>query len=90
MGKRGRNSSNGRPFLQSNSRNASKFTALAKVQIFEQPTTKSQREDSTDNKDLQSIDTLSILQYNTRKSWNIVMIPLFQNGNILDIDIIAL
>lgn len=36
------------------------------------------------------MDTLSILQYNTRKSRNIVMIPLFQNENILDIDIIAL
>ncbi len=36
------------------------------------------------------MDTLSILQYNTRKSRNIVMIPLFQNDNILDIDIITL
>lgn len=36
------------------------------------------------------MNTLSILQYNTKKSRNIVMIPLFQNDNILDIDIIAL
>lgn len=36
------------------------------------------------------MDTLNILQYNMRKSHNIVMITLFQNENILDIDIIAL
>ena len=36
------------------------------------------------------MDTSSILQYNIRKSQSIVMIPLFQNDNILDIDIIAL
>ena len=36
------------------------------------------------------LSTLSILQYNTRKSRNIVMVPLFQSENILNIDIIAL
>lgn len=36
------------------------------------------------------MDTLSILQYNTRKSQNFVIILLFQNNNILDINIIAL
>lgn len=36
------------------------------------------------------IDTLSIVQYNTRKSQNIVTISLFQNNSILNIDIIAL
>ncbi len=36
------------------------------------------------------LSNLSILQYNTRKSRNIVMVPLFQNNNILNIDIIAL
>ena len=36
------------------------------------------------------MDTLTILQYNTRKSRNIVMIPLFQNDKILNIDIIAI
>lgn len=36
------------------------------------------------------MSTLSILQYNTRKSRNIVMVLLFQNESILNIDIIAL
>lgn len=37
-----------------------------------------------------AISTLSILQYNMRKSRNIVMLPLFQNKSIIHIDIIAL
>ena len=36
------------------------------------------------------MSTLSILQYNTRKSCNIVIVPLFQNESIPNIDIIAL
>ncbi len=36
------------------------------------------------------LSNLSILQYNTRESRNIVMVPLFQNNNILNINIIAL
>ncbi len=36
------------------------------------------------------MDILPIIQYNTRKSQQIVMIPLFQNDEILDMDIIAL
>ena len=52
VGKRGRSSSNGRPPLQTTSGNASRFTAPAKVQIFERPTTRSQRQDIADNEDL--------------------------------------
>ena len=51
-GKRGRSSSSGRPPLQTTSGNASRFTAPSKVQIFERPTTRSQRQDTTDNEDL--------------------------------------
>lgn len=36
------------------------------------------------------MSTLSILQHNTLKSRNIIMVPLFQNESILNIDIIAL
>lgn len=36
------------------------------------------------------MDTFNILQYNMKKSRNIIMIPLFQNNNILDINVIAL
>ena len=51
-GKRGRSSNSGRPSLQTISENASRFTALVKVQSFERPTTRSQRQDTTDNEDL--------------------------------------
>ncbi len=36
------------------------------------------------------MDTLTIIQYNTRKSRSLVMILLFQNDEILNIDIIAI
>ncbi len=36
-----------------------------------------------------NLSNLSILQYNTRKSCNIVMVLLFQNNNIFNINIIA-
>lgn len=36
------------------------------------------------------LSNLSILHYNTRKSCNIVIVPLFQNNNILKIGIIVL
>ena len=51
-GKRGRSSSNDRPPLQTTSGNASRFTAPAKVQMFERPTTRSQRHDTADSQDL--------------------------------------
>ena len=51
MRKRERSSSNSRPPLQLTSGNASRFTSLAKVQIFEQTTTRSQRQDNTDIED---------------------------------------
>ncbi len=50
-GKRGRSSSNGKPPLKTTFGNASRFTALAKVQIFEWSSTRSQRQDTTDNED---------------------------------------
>ncbi len=50
--KRGRSSSKGRAPLQITSGNVSRFTVPAKVQIFEQSTTRSQRQDNTDNEDL--------------------------------------
>ncbi len=37
-----------------------------------------------------SQDKLTILQYNTRKSRKEVMIPLFENEHIEEVDIIAL
>ncbi len=51
-GKKRRSSNNDRPPLITTSENASRFTAPAKVQIFEQPSTKSQHQDITDNEDL--------------------------------------
>ena len=36
------------------------------------------------------MSTLNILPYNMRKSYNIIMVPLFQNKNILNNDIIVL
>lgn len=36
------------------------------------------------------MSTLSILQYNTRKSHNIIIVLLFQNKSLLNIDIIML
>lgn len=36
------------------------------------------------------MDFLTILQYKTQKSRNIVLIPVFQNDKILDMNIIAL
>ena len=51
-GKRGRSSSSSRLPLQTTSGNASRFTAPGKVQIFERPTTRSQRQDIADNEDL--------------------------------------
>lgn len=50
--KRGRSSSNDRPPLQTASGNASRFTAPAKVQIFERPISRSQRHDTADSQDL--------------------------------------
>ncbi len=88
--KRGRSSSNDRPSLQTTFGNASRFTAPAKVQIFEKPTTKSQNQEGTSSQSRKSIDTFTILQYNIRKSRNIVMIALFQNDKFLEIDIVAL
>ena len=49
-GKGGGSSNNGRPLLQTTSGNASRFTAPAKVQIFERPATRSQHQDTTANK----------------------------------------
>lgn len=37
-----------------------------------------------------SQDKLTILQYNMRKSWKEVMIPLFKNERIKEVDIIVL
>ena len=51
-GKKGRSSSSGRSSLQTTSGNASKFTVPAKIQIFKRPTTRSQRQNTTDNKNL--------------------------------------
>ncbi len=50
--KRKRSSSNDRPPLQTTSGNASRFTAPAKVQIFERPITRSQNQDSTSSQSL--------------------------------------
>lgn len=50
--KKRRNSSNNRPLPQTTSENASRFTALVKVQIFEQPATKSQRYNTANTKAL--------------------------------------
>lgn len=36
------------------------------------------------------MNILSILQYNMYKTWNIIIVPLFKNKIILNIDIIAL
>lgn len=52
MGKRGRSSSNDRPPLQITFGNTSRFTAPAKVQIFEWPTTRSQNQDSINSHNL--------------------------------------
>ena len=50
--KRGRSSNNDRPPLQTTSGNASRFTSLAKVHIFERPTTRNQNQDSTSSQSL--------------------------------------
>ena len=51
-GKRGRSASDGRPPLQTTSGNGSRFTAAAKVQVFERPTTRSQNQNCTDEESL--------------------------------------
>lgn len=51
-GKRGRSSNNKRPLLQTTFGNVSGFTTLAKVQICERLTTRSQRQDTIGDEDL--------------------------------------
>ena len=51
-GKRERSVSNGWPLLQTTLGNGSWFTAAAKVQVFERPTTRSQNQNYTDKKSL--------------------------------------
>ncbi len=46
--KRGRSASSGRSPLQTTSGNGSRYTAPAKIQIFERPTTRSQNQNNTD------------------------------------------
>lgn len=50
--KRRKSASDGSSLLQTPSENESWFTAAAKVQIFEQPTTRSQNQNITDKKSL--------------------------------------